>query len=30
MKCSIDGQIMQLNQISTSFQQCLPFLHASG
>jgi len=29
-KCSIDGQMMQLNIISTSFQQCLPFLHASG
>jgi len=30
MKCSIDGQIIQLNEISTSLQQCLPFLHASG
>jgi hypothetical protein len=29
-KCSIDGQIMQLNIISASIQQCLPFLHASG
>ncbi|CAF3412168.1 unnamed protein product [Rotaria sp. Silwood1] len=28
-KCTISGQIMQLNDISTLFQQCLPFLHAS-
>lgn len=30
IKTLIDGQLMQLNEINTSFQQCLPFLHASG
>jgi hypothetical protein len=29
-KSIIDGQTMQSNGISTFFQQCLPFLHASG
>lgn len=29
-KCSIDAHIMQVNEISTSMQQALPFLHASG
>jgi hypothetical protein len=29
-KCSIEGHLMQLNEISTSMQQALPFLHASG
>jgi len=29
-KCLIDGQTMRLNGISASFQQCLPFLNASG
>ncbi|CAF0825398.1 unnamed protein product [Rotaria sordida] len=29
IKCTISGQIMQLNDMSILFQQCLPFLHAS-
>jgi hypothetical protein len=29
-KCTIEGHLMQLNKISTSMQQALPFLHASG
>jgi hypothetical protein len=29
-KCLIDAQTMQSNGISAYFQQCLPFLHASG
>ena len=30
IKCTIDGHLMQSNGISTSLQQSLPFLHASG
>ena len=29
-KCTIEGHLMQSNEISTSMQQALPFLHASG
>ncbi|CAF2428088.1 unnamed protein product [Rotaria sp. Silwood2] len=28
-KCTISGQIMQLNHMSALFQQCLPFINAS-
>ena len=29
-KCSISARIMQLNQVDSYLEQCLPFLHASG
>lgn len=30
IKCSIDGHFMQMNEINTSLQQAVPFLHATG
>ena len=30
IKCSIEAHLMQMNEISSSLQQSIPFLHASG